>query len=221
MGHVSITLAEEEKIRKLRTTGHSIGEIASAIGRGKSTIAWRVKNIPVSQDYVKIWRSKIGGNQIRSQARWKDSKLIAGDIIGNVSERDMLIIAACLYWGEGNKKDFAFTNTDPRMIKTMVGCLQSLGVKKARLSITLRLYEDIDTDAAKKYWATIVGISPKDILGTNIIHGKKVGKLKYGMCRLRVKKADTDFKKLMSTIELIGSHFVPIAQRIELQTPKL
>jgi hypothetical protein len=59
---------------------------------------------------------------------------------------------------------------------------------------------------------------PKDFIkNINVIKGKKIGKLKYGMCRLRVKKVGRYFKLIISMIDLIksGVQNVLVVQWIE------
>jgi hypothetical protein len=46
------------------------------------------------------------------------------------------------------------------------------------------------------------------IRSVNILKGKKVGKLEYGMCRVRVTKGERHFKLIMSMIDLIKSHLL-------------
>lgn len=48
----------------------------------------------------------------------------------------------------------------------------------------------------------------KKIQKIDIIQGKKVGKLKFGMCRLRVEKSSKEFKLLLSLINVIKEHIM-------------
>ncbi len=60
-------------------------------------------------------------------------------------------------------------------------------------------------EKVKSFWAKIIGIDKKLFKGTDILIGKKNGKLEYGMCRIRVRKAGKHFKLIMSMIDLIKS----------------
>lgn len=102
-----------------------------------------------------------------------------------------------LYWGKGNKKDFILTNSDPNLIRVFVKlALDALGIKKEELQISIRLYEDLDRRRCLLFWSKVVGIQTHKFQSVHILSGKKIGKLQYGMCRIRVKKGGLLLKKL-------------------------
>ena len=70
------------------------------------------------------------------------------------------------------------------------------------LSINLRIYEDLNQKKACNFWSKVVGVSQKRIMYVDILKGKKNGKLKYGMCRVRVIKG-AYFLKLLNAIRSI------------------
>ena len=71
------------------------------------------------------------------------------------------------------------------------------------LKISLRLYENISPTKAIAFWANNLGVSERSISSIQIVPGNKIGKLEYGMCRIRVKKSSSYFKLLMSMIALL------------------
>lgn len=215
-----ITASEKRKIMRMRQQGCSIEEIALALNRSKSTVTRHIKAVKILPEFYSVWKSKRGGSAKYAEQRRQTSYSKASEVIKDFNRRDQLIIAACLYWGEGNKKEFSFSNTDARLVETFVNCLTKLGVKKERLKISIRIYEDIDQAEAKRYWARIVRISPETITSVNVLSGKKFGKVPYGMCRIRLTKGNDYFNLLMATVRLISADFAPVAQRIELRTPK-
>ncbi len=212
---------ERQLLVSLRGTGKSIGEISVILGRSRATISKYVRGIPVLPEFQKEWLSKRGGNTLRAKERKNKASSQANHMVTKISEKESLLIATCLYWGEGNKKDFGFTNSDPLMVATLISCLTDLGLDKERLKISIRVYDDVDIRLAKAHWAKIVGIQENKILSVNILRGKKRGKLPFGMCRIRITKGNDYFNLLMATVELISKKLAPIAQRTELQTPKL
>ena len=112
-------------------------------------------------------------------------------------------------------------NSDPGLIKVFVGCLYEIGVPKDNIKINLRLHDDIDRNKAIIFWAKLLSIEPARIGKIEVIQGKKTGKLKYGMCRVRVAKSATYFKLIMSLISIIKTRFdAAVVQRIEQGTPK-
>jgi hypothetical protein len=89
------------------------------------------------------------------------------------------------------------------MIKTLVRCLETLNIPKERLRVSIRIYDSIDRNEAVNFWAEVVGIPPDAVLSVNVLTGKKVGKLKFGMCRIRITRGQDVFKILQSAIKKI------------------
>ena len=210
-----------KKIIELRRTGHSLPEIRKATGKGNSTVFKYIKNVKVLQKYSSILKAKQGGSIERAKRDWLQASQHARDLIGHLTERDKLFILACLYWGEGTKKyDLNLNNSDPSLIKVFVECLKVIGVRNEDLRITLRIYEDMDRSKVINFWSKLLSLPKEKILGINILTGKKEGKLKYGMCRVRVTKGAAHFKLIMSMIDLIKSDFnAAIVQWIEQRSP--
>ena len=213
MGYSNLSGEERNNLIKLRKTGNSISEIATKLGRSKSTVSRYVKGVSVLSRYKESWASKRGGSAIRADERRKNTLIMARKFLQIPEKKDSLLIASCLYWGEGNKSEFGFTNSDPLMIKTLILCLTNLGLDKARLKVSIRIYEDINISEAKLYWAKVVGMSKKRIGSVNILSGKKKGKLPNGMCRIRIERGNDYFNLLTITIKLINKKYAPIVQK--------
>ncbi|MHB1316669.1 MAG: hypothetical protein ACYCZW_02310 [Minisyncoccota bacterium] len=96
-------------------------------------------------------------------------------------------------------------NGDPILIRVFITCLRELGVTNRELKISLRLFEEINVDDAIKFWLETLNLPKNSITKINIIRGNKKGKLKYGMCRVRVEKGGEYFKIIMSMVSLILS----------------
>jgi hypothetical protein len=124
--------------------------------------------------------------------------------LGEISQRDYLFLLLGLYWGEGTKKDFTIINSDPFLLQTFVYCLKTLGISKDRLSLSLRVHSEISVKEAKAYWARTLGLSLKPIERIEVIEGKKKGKLRHGMCRVRVKSGIRDRLLIQTAIAIIG-----------------
>lgn len=204
----------------MRRHGLSISEIALQTGCGKSTVARYIQGVEILPKFQNVWKSKRGASAKFAEKRRKESYLKAKELLGKLETRDQLLIASCLYWGEGDKREFGFSNTDSRLIETFVQSLFDLGLNSNRLKISLRIYEDIDPIKAKNYWASICHVQSSQIVSVDVLEGKKLGKVPYGMCRVRIQKGNDYFNLLMATIRLVGGNFAPIAQRIEPRTPK-
>lgn len=201
MGASKLRNEELAKIKVLRKQGFSISEISAAINRCKATIAKRVVAIEVGPEFEKSWRSKRGGNTSRALARKEVARNNSTEIVGSLTKRDLLLIASCLYWGEGSKKDFSFINSDPKMINVMIVSLKKLGIDLNRIKLGIRIYEDIDSRKAKKFWQETTGLEVRSV---DVIRGNKSGKLPFGMCRLRLTKGNDYFNLFSATVELIS-----------------
>lgn len=195
-----------ERIVKLRKNGHSLPEIRNITGHGKATIYKYIRDVKILQKFKKRWNSLKKSSVLRMLEGQMKARVEMESQISKISTRDKIIIISCLYWAEGNKKDFILSNTDPVLIKCFVKYLSAIGVKKDDLRITIRVYEDINIKEACKFWANVVGISINEIRNVNILQGKKKGKLRYGMCRVRVIKGSYYLKLIEAVKEIIGKN---------------
>ncbi len=203
MNGKKITQKEINEIIRLRQTGHSLPEIRTIIRRGNGTIYKYIKEIKILPEYQQILKEKQGGSKARSTRQWKEAEKQAEKLINHVLTKEKLLIAACLYWGEGTKREFGLSNTDPALIQTFITAIREIGITKKDLKITIRTYEDLNKNKVIAYWAKIIGIPKKQITNVNVLKGKKHGKLQYGMCRIRVTKGGWHLKLLQSIIKII------------------
>ncbi len=197
-----------DRIRELRRTGHSIPEIRQIVGVASTTIHRYIQSVEVLPEYRSLLKSKQGGRKVASLRAWEAARKRAAETLSkDFSKRDYLLLLAALYWGEGNKRELSLINSDPDMVKTFIMCLKVIGVDSSKIRVSVRIYSDINEAQAKNFWATITGVNLKNIYQSEVIQGKKTGKLKYGMCRVRVEKGASDFKLIMSVIELLKAKF--------------
>ncbi len=194
---------EIDKIKSLRETGHTLYEIKTLTKRSNGTIWKYIKGVSVLPEYQEIWKAKRGGSKAKSNRDWKEAQNKASSIIKNVNFKEKMLILSCLYWGEGNKNELNLINSDPSMIKVIISCLKDLGVQNSELKISLRLFENIDKKKAISFWTRTLMLPKNTIQKIDVIKGNKIGKLEYGMCRLRVKKGGKYFKLIISMIDLI------------------
>ena len=192
------------KIKGLREKGLTISEIKLVTGKSKSLISGFIKGVDVLPKFRESWLSKRGGSVARARRQLEEARKIVVKDISKIGTSEKMLIAACLYWGEGTKSDFSISNSDPILIRTFVTCLREFGIPKERLRVTVRIYDDIDKQSAMNYWAKIIGIPVSGILNVNILDGKKKGKLPYGMCRVRVTKGGFLLKMLKSIQQIIA-----------------
>lgn len=213
---------EIKLIIKLRKDGMTLSEILKKVPRSKSTVFKYIEKVKVSKKVENLLSVKKKGSTSLSLYNWRRAEEKGMDILNVFSNRDYYLILTALYWGEGNKKEFNIINGDPSLIKVVFKILLKIGVPIEDIKISLRLYSDLSKDDAIKFWSTFLNVKKENISSINILEGRKKGKLKYGMCRLRIKKGGQYFKLIMSMIDLIRRHFkAAVVQRIEQDTPNV
>ncbi|MCX6755537.1 MAG: hypothetical protein NT068_03325 [Candidatus Nomurabacteria bacterium] len=192
-----------QEIKKLRSEGDSILEISKIVGKSKSIVSKYVKDIKILPQYEYLLKEKQGGSKSRSLKEWKDSEIKSKKIINTLSSKEKLLILACLYWGEGTKTELNIINSDPEMLRVFIISLKELGIDNSKIKATIRIYEDLKDNDIINFWSKAIDLPKECFKGINLLKGKKVGKLKHGMCRIRVEKSKDYFKLIMSIIERI------------------
>lgn len=177
------------RIKFLRERGYSLPEIKRDVGVSQGSVFRHINGIRVLPQYKSIWFGKWKSSLKRKAQLEEEAKSKAKQLLRRLSNKDKILFLTALYWGEGNKKDFMFTNSDSDMIKIFLTSMRELyKVKESDIKISIRIYEDINKAECLKYWSQISGIPSSDFQGISILKGKKVGRLTYGMCRVRIKK---------------------------------
>lgn len=200
-----------EKIKFLRGRGYSVPEIGRELEVSNTSVLRYVKGVQILPEYLSEWAGKRGGSKKIRLLKLKRAAEEAESLVGNLTDKEKLLIMCSLYWAEGNKKDFILTNTDPELIKVFVNSLRKvLNIENDNIKVSLRLYEDINKDKSLNFWSQIVGIPRDKFLSINVLPGKKKGKLEYGMCRVRVVKGGDLLKKVMGINQTIAKKFVEI-----------
>lgn len=189
MGKLPLPQSIVNKAIHLRKHGYSIPEISRALKISKASSLRYTKNVKILPKFVGRWLARRNASKIMSEKAWSDANKKATNLINNLTSRERKLIASILYWAEGNKSDLSFTNTDPGMISVFMDILRNeFGIKNSDFKISIRIYEDLNIKKCTRFWSEITKINLKNNVSINILNGKKIGKLKYGMCRVRVKK---------------------------------
>ncbi len=193
------------KIKFLRTQGYSLPEISRETGVPKTTVFRYIQDVPIFPEYLATLKAKRGGSRNRKEIKEKAAFEEAKKVLGILTEKDILLFLSALYWGEGAKKDFQLSNTDPELIKVFVnGLNQVLKIDKERLSVSIRIYEDLDREKCLNFWSKVVGIPRERFGAVDVLNGKKKGKLSFGMCRVRVRKGGDLLKKIVGINKMVA-----------------
>lgn len=222
--HLKMKLNLKLKAIDLRKDGFSIKDISLKLGISSSTASLWCRNILLTQKQKENLESRTNRKlqkffkmvEKQKKARIKIKNIIqkkAGDEIGKLSKRDLLIAGVSLYWAEGFKHEaegrVGFCNSDPAMMKFMILFLEKcLKVKKEELSPRLTLneaYED-KKEKIQKYWSDYLKIPESQF--TKPFY-QKVKQVKiysnpenyHGVLRIHVKKSSQLLLKMRGYLE--------------------
>lgn len=201
--------AKLSQIKYLRSRGYSVPEISKIVGISKSTVLRHIEGVKILLRYRARWLARRNASKIISERNWSLAYQEAEKVTKVISKRDLLLIIASLYWGEGAKADLSFCNTDPNMIRVFMHAMRRVfNIQNDDFKVSIRIYEDLDENECIRFWSKIVGIPLKGRVSINVLKGSKQGKLKYGMCRVRIKRGGLILKRISAIIKKVGE-FVP------------
>jgi hypothetical protein len=209
MGKLKTSEKDVLKIIDLRSKGNSISEISVCTGKSKSVISKYIQGVNVLPQFRSILKRKQGGSKARSEDLWLKSNQIAQKYVKDIKPRDKIFLLVGIYWGEGTKKELNIINSDPLLLRAFIDFIKEIDVAKNRIKASVRIYNDINQNEAINYWSRILELRKDQFFKVETIEGKKRGKLKFGMCRLRVEKSSKEFKLLMSLISVVKSQILP------------
>ncbi|MFJ9853378.1 hypothetical protein [Streptomyces sp. NPDC101150] len=169
------------KARELRTQGMTYDQIQVELGCSKSSISLWVRDLPkpernrsreeASAIARRGWEARL---KSRDEER-QQTKSDAAEKIGELSERELLIAGAALYWAEGSKdKPYArrerviFVNSDPGAIRLFLAWLHLVGVEREHIRYGVMIHMTADVAAAEQYWADLVGVDVSKLQKTTI-----------------------------------------------------
>ncbi|MFH0773119.1 MAG: hypothetical protein V1922_02305 [bacterium] len=205
-----IPLEKRKKIKVLRQKGYSLPEIAKELEIGRASVFRYIQGVAILPKYINEWHGKQGGSIKRMKIKEKLAQEKAQKTITSLTEKEKLLFISALYWGEGGKTDFNFTNTDSELIRVFINGLQNiLRISKNRLRVSIRIYEDLDKKKCLEFWSSITGIPINEFVNVNILKGKKIGKLSYGMCRIRITKGGDMLKYIKAIYRRAAALYSP------------
>jgi hypothetical protein len=89
--------------------------------------------------------------------------------VGQLSDRELLLVGAAIYWSEGTKAKpwrpndwrMTFTNTDVGLTLLYLRFMEVVGLNRSDLTYRLSIHEDADVEAARKWWRDQLGLAPE------------------------------------------------------------
>jgi hypothetical protein len=208
-----VSQATKEKAASLRRDGLSVPEIARELGIAKST-AWLITK-GISWE---LTPDRAERNAMAARASWQERNRQA-DIAeqrdkfdwarraGDISDRELLLIGAAIYWAEGAKskpwrrnENLIFTNSDPLMISLFLRWLDLLDVSHERRTFRVQIHETADVQAALRYWSDVVGVPVETFMPTTLKRHKprttrrNVGEDYRGCLVVRVRRSVAEYR---------------------------
>lgn len=170
---------QREHARRLRRAGWTYPEIATEVGVSKSSVSLWVRDLPAPSARSQRRRDA-------AQARWapvvretdirrQQTKLTAAREIDDLTDRELLVAGAALYWAEGQKdksysrrENVQFINSDPDVIALFVRWLRLLGVDLGMCRLAVSIHETADVSGAEHFWAKHLGVDVADLGKTTV-----------------------------------------------------
>ncbi|WP_019629257.1 helix-turn-helix domain-containing protein [Actinomadura atramentaria] len=157
------------RARDLRAAGASYNEIAAALGVSKSSCSLWLRDMPRPITAAEQTRRSVAArapgraaHRAATDTGRRTAKLAAAREIGDLTDRDVLLAGAIVYWCEGAKARtgatrVSLTNTDPALIGLFLRFLHVAGVERDRVSFRLEIHETADAEDAERFWRETTG----------------------------------------------------------------
>ncbi|MGN9889931.1 helix-turn-helix domain-containing protein [Micromonospora sp. L31] len=154
---------------ELRGQGCSVNDIAQRLGVAKSTAYQWVRHLPLDGSDEAAARRRAHSNAM-TDARWAAHRAArdeaqaaahraAAGVVGALTERDLLLLGAAIYWCEGSKSKpwrrqdhVQFVNSDARLLRLFLRFLETCGVDRNVPTYRVSIHESTDVVAAEQWW---------------------------------------------------------------------
>ena len=205
---------------KLRLRGKTYGEIRGILNIPKSTQSYWFKKLNLSDRAQKIILGKQSKglaalqmfNAKRTHSICEENKIIKGEYknkVGFLNKRELALIGASLYWGEGYKNFnqkrggypyVCFANSDSKMIFVFMQFLEKvLNIKREKMRAEILIQPNLSSADALDYWHDVTKIPKEKLYVYKALSRASRGKrpkniLPYGTFQLKVSRRQEFFK---------------------------
>ncbi len=170
-----------KKVVSLRKRGYSYSEILKEVQVSKSSLSLWLKNVSLSKIqsnklYTRIVAGQMLGAMASRYKRLSISKQIrkdAMDEIHAITKKEMLMLGAMLYWGEGSKQTdrnisqpVEFVNSDPNMCKFFIKWITEIleiSIKDVVFRVYINESKRNKSSEYKNIWSKVVNVPTSDI----------------------------------------------------------
>ena len=222
---------DKNQALKLRLSGKSYTEISRILKVPKSTLSNWFTNLELSEKarnriarriYTGTLKGLVKRNKMQTHLAIKRTRKIkkeAKNEISKITSRELRLVGAALYWGEGYKRPIirngkerthhvvSLTNSDPKLIALFLKFLREIcEIPEHKITANIRSYEHLEEKSIVKFWQKITKL-PKENFN-KIYYGiskssqnkKPFNRLPYGTISIRVNNTNL-FHKIMGWIE--------------------
>lgn len=231
MSFNKITPDKKCRAIELRMEGKSYRQIQKELDlKSKGTLSSWFKHIKLPQTSIKKLEKniekttkngflKFNTERCRRIKKENNEAILNGlKLVDKLNKRELMLIGASLYWGEGTKESkkknqtqLAFTNSDPKMVMVFIRFVREiLEVPEEKIRSGIYLYPGISESEARQFWSSVTGL-PKDRFYimrfvSKASKGKRQqNRLPHGTNIIKVSKR-TIFYKVVGMIEGIAQN---------------
>ncbi|MEU6023386.1 helix-turn-helix domain-containing protein [Micromonospora sp. NPDC047134] len=145
----------------LRSTGHSVPEIAQQLSVSRSTAYLWVRHLPLARDPEQERERRQAHSKAMTDAQWGEHRqareaaraatvATAAAWVKELRYREVVLVGAALYWAEGLKtkpwrphdRRVRFVNSDPALIELLLRFVEALGEHRAALRYRVSIQRD-------------------------------------------------------------------------------
>jgi hypothetical protein len=213
--------------RELRGQGLDYGEIAERLRVSKSSVSLWVRDLPVPErlSYEECRKRSAEGTHryweaeraIRTE-RHATERATAAAEIGELTNREIIIAGALVYWCEGSKTKpyrrssdrVIFMNSDPGLIKFFLRFLATAGVAREDLVFGVSIHETADAEAAQRFWLEVTGADSTHFRRATLKHHapktfrKNVGDSYHGCLRVEVRRSGELYRRIEGWVSAVA-----------------
>ncbi len=214
---------------RLRKEGKTYGEILEAVPVAKSTLSLWLRAVGmatpqkqrITQKRIDAQRKGALSRHVTRIKQIEDLLRVGQREVGHITERELWLIGAALYWAEGSKQNttsisagIQFGNSDVRMIRVFLRWLDFLKIPTSDIGYELYVHDNRKRDVPKfrAWWARELGIGHTLISRVYFKRDKphtqrtNVGDLYHGLLRIKVRSSTTLNRKVSGWIAGIAKN---------------
>lgn len=158
-----------------------------------------------------------------AEKRAQNNRYKGRKMISSLSQKELLILGAALYWGEGYKKAIytkgrrrtyhpvSLSNSDPKLVQIFLKFLRDCFlIKDQDIQIGVRIYEHMNTEETIHFWQKVTQLPSSNFqkvyYGVSISSERKRGfnRLPHGTVQIRVNSTPL-FYQIMGLIDGISA----------------